>query len=232
MAGAGLVTACKDSPVKPVEKQNEAPVADFTHSCLALRCEFHDNSSDDGEIISWNWSFGVEGSSQRNPIYNYPAAGSQAITLKVTDDQGVSNSITKTVLTTEPLRTALSCTVPNAPGEFVACTIKLEAEAVIQVTLNGSSCEAHGDVFRVILPEEATLTEDGCYERGGKTITLSRAYPSGTIINAEVIAPLLKNAPRLIVGDDYPVWHLTFEDGADTDFNDLDITVTAIPTGR
>ena len=231
VVGAGLVTACKDSQ-KPNEQQNAAPNADFAPSCSALRCDFHDTSTDDGTIVSWNWSFGVDGSSQRNPIYNYPSAGTYQVSLKVTDDQGASNSITKTVNATEPAVTRLSCVDGNAPGGFVACTLSLEAEAGLQVMLNSSSCEARGDVFRVIAPTLATLTGDGCYEQAGKTITLDGPFAAGTEVNAEVIAPLLKNAPRLKVEGAYPVWHLTFEDGGDADFNDLDITLTALPTGN
>ena len=74
LAGAGLVTACKDAQ-KPTEV-NLAPTANFASSCQALRCDFQDTSTDDGSIVSWSWSFGAEGSSQRNPIYNYPSAGS------------------------------------------------------------------------------------------------------------------------------------------------------------
>jgi hypothetical protein len=29
----------------------------------------------------------------------------------------------------------------------------------------------------------------------------------------------------------YPEWTLSYEDGMDTDFNDLSITITAMPTG-
>src|SRR5919112_2643051 len=96
VAGAGLVTACKDSH-KPVDNENLAPSANFTHTCSALRCDFRDASSDDGEIVSWNWSFGADGSSQRNPIYNYPAAGSYQVSLTVMDDDGATNSFSKTV---------------------------------------------------------------------------------------------------------------------------------------
>jgi PKD domain-containing protein len=229
IAGAGLVTACKDSQ-KPDE--NLAPAANFSSTCSALRCDFRDASTDDGEIVSWNWSFGTEGSSLRNPFYNYPAAGNYQVTLKVTDDEGVTNSVSKSVAPTEPAVTRLSCIDPSAPGGFVACTLSLEAEASLEVVLNSSSCQAHGDIFRVIAPQSATLTSDGCYEADGKTITLPGPFAAGTVINAEVLAPRLQNAPRLRVDGEYPVWHLTFEDGFDSDFNDLDITLTAIPTGH
>jgi PKD repeat protein len=231
IAGAGLVTACKDSQ-KPNE-ENLPPAANFSSTCSALRCDFRDASTDDGEIVSWNWSFGTEGSSLRNPFYNYPAAGTYPVTLTVTDDEGVTTSVSKSVAPTEPAVTRLSCVDPSAPGGFVACTLTLEAEASLQVKLNSSSCQAHGDIFRVIAPAPgATLTNDGCYEADGKTITLAGPFPAGTVINAEVVAPRLKNPARLRVDDQYPAWHLTFEDGFDSDFNDLDITLTAIPTGH
>jgi hypothetical protein len=231
VVGAGLVTACKDSQ-KPNENENAAPTASFTSTCSALRCDFEDASTDDGEIVSWNWNFGAEGSGQRNPIYNYPSAGSYPVSLTVTDDQGVSSSISRTVNPKAPAVTTLSCVDANAPGGFVACTLKLEAEAGLQVVLNSSSCEAHGNTFRVIAPSVATLTTDGCYEQAGKTIELQGPFASGTEVNAQVVGPLLQNPPRLKVDGDYPVWHLTYEDGVDADFNDLDITLTAIPTGH
>ena len=47
-----------------------------------------------------------------------------------------------------------------------------------------------------------------------------------------MVAPLLANAPRLQVTGEYPVWTLTYEDGGDNDFNDLHMTLTALPTGN
>jgi hypothetical protein len=230
LTGAGLVTACKDTGGP---HENAAPIADFTASCPVLKCDFHDASTDDGQIVSWNWSFGTEGSSQRNPIYNYPSAGSYDVTLTVTDDEGLSSSITKKAAPKDPAVTRLTCINPDAQGGFVACTLKLEAEAGFKVVLNSSSCEAHGNVFRVITPAPtSTLTQDGCYEAAGKTITLAGPFSVGTEINAEVVAPLLKNPPQLVVEGEYPVWHLKYEDGADADFNDLAITLTALPTGN
>jgi hypothetical protein len=229
IAGAGLVTACKDTSGP---RENAAPIANFTASCPVLKCDFHDASTDDGQIVSWNWSFGAEGSTQRNPIYNYPSAGAFDVTLTVTDDEGLSSSITKAANPKDPAVTRLTCVNPDAQGGFVACTLKLEAEAGFKVVLNSSNCEAHGNVFRVIAPTQETLTQDGCYEAAGKTITLAGPYGVGTEINAEVEAPLLKNPPQLVVEGEYPVWHLKYEDGADTDFDDLDITLTALPTGH
>ena len=227
--GAGLVTACKDT-VKPEE--NLAPVASFLANCPALRCDFQDASTDDGDIVSWNWNFGGAGSPQRNPFHTYSAAGSYSVSLTVTDDAGVSSTTTKMVDPKAPVVTSLSCVDGSAPGGFVFCTLKLEQEAGFKVVLNSSSCEAHGNIFRTTAPVGGTLTDDGCYERSGKQLVFAGPFAAGTEIGAEMVAPLLAHPPRLKVDGAYPVWTLTYEDGFDTDFNDMQLTLTALPTGH
>jgi PKD repeat protein len=227
--GAGLVTACKDGN-KPDE--NQAPVADFSSSCSALRCDFHDESSDDDGIVSWNWNFGSAGSAQRHPVYTYSQAGTYPVSLTVTDGEGVATTSTKMANPKAPVVTSLSCVDGTAPGGFVSCTLKLEQEAGFKVVLNGTSCEAHGNIFRTTAPISGTLTDDGCYEQNGKQLVFNGPFAAGTEIGAEVVAPRLANPPRLLVNGAYPTWTLTYEDGADSDFNDLQLTLTALPTGN
>jgi PKD repeat protein len=229
VAGAGLVTACKDSQ-KPDE--NAGPSADFSSQCSALRCDFHDASTDDEGVVSWTWNFGPGGSTQKNPFYVYSSAGSYDVSLSVTDAQGATSTTTKKVNPKNPVVTQLSCVDGSAPGGFVACTLKLEQEAGFKVVLNSSSCQAHGNVFRTTIPVGGTLTDDGCYEQAGKQLTFSGPFAAGTEISAEVVAPLLANPPRLRVDGAYPVWTLTYEDGADADFDDMNLTLTALPTGN
>jgi PKD repeat protein len=78
---------------------NQPPVADFTWSCADLTCTFADGSGDDGSVTAWTWDFGdTTGSSTiQNPSYTYAAAGSYGVALAVTDNQGVTGTITKTV---------------------------------------------------------------------------------------------------------------------------------------
>jgi hypothetical protein len=228
VAGAGLVTACNDQG--PVV--NHGPSADFSFKCSALRCDFHDASTDDGDIVSWTWSFGAQGSSQRNPFYIYDAEGNYPVSLTVKDGGGKSSTATKTVDPKAPVVTTLSCVDASAPGGFVACTLRLEEEAGFQVVLNGHSCDAHGNVFRVTAPVLGVLTNDGCYQSAGTQLKFDGPFPAGTEINAEVVAPLLRNRPQLRVSGVYPNWTLTFEDGADADFNDLQMTLTALPTSH
>ena len=53
--------------------------------------------------------------------------------------------------------------------------------------------------------------------------------PAGTQIAIEVDSDQFANPPGLHVEGSYPSWTVSFEDGYDTDFNDLVLTVTAIP---
>jgi hypothetical protein len=228
VAGAGLVTACDTQ--KPDE--NAAPTADFTFQCSALTCDFHDASRDDVGVVSWSWNFGVQGSNLPNPFYTYLSAGSYPVTLTVTDGDGLTGIRTRNVNPQAPVVTTLLCEDPKTQGGFVACTLKLQSEAGFKVVLNNSSCEAHGNVFRVTAPVAGTLTNDGCYEQDGKELLFAGPFAAGTEISAEVVAPLLASPPRLVVAGEYPVWQLTFEDGYDADFNDLEMTLTALPSGQ
>lgn len=232
VAGAGLVTACKDSGSK-LDPVNEAPEAKFSFQCAALRCDFSDASTDDAGVSTWSWSFGDQGSaSTRNPVHTYSNAGSYSVSLTVTDADGEPSTVTHQAVATLPAVTSLSCVDGSAPGGFVACTLRLEEEAGFQVVLNNSSCQAHGNLFRITAPVTGTLTSDGCYEQDGKQLVFAAAFPAGTEISAEMVAPLLANPPQLRVSGSYPQWVLTYEDGGDQDFNDIVMTLTALPTGN
>ncbi len=235
LAGAGLITACKDSdsPDDSIGPINQAPDAKFSLQCAALRCDFTDSSTDDAGVASWQWSFGDGGSSSaRHPNHSYGNAGSFSVSLTVTDDEGEDATISHQAVATLPAVTSLSCVDGSAPGGFIACTLRLEQEAGFKVVLNSSNCEAHGSVFRITAPAQATLTNDGCYEQQGKQLVFAAAFPAGTEISAEVVAPLLNNPPQLRVSGSYPEWVLTYEDGVDQDFDDMRLTLTALPTGN
>ncbi len=232
VAGAGLVTACKDNG-STTELVNEAPDAKFSAQCFALRCDFTDASTDDAGVAGWSWSFGDDTeSSDRHPVHSYDDAGSYPVSLTVTDAEGKTSTTTHTAVATLPAVTSLSCVDADAPGGYVSCTLRLEQEAGFKVVLNSRNCEAHGNLFRVTAPVTGTLTTDGCYERAGKQLTFAAAFQAGTQISAEVVAPILENPPQLRVSGSYPEWVLTYEDGVDQDFDDMVMTLTALPTGN
>jgi len=83
---------------------NQSPRADFDWHCDDLSCRFTDTSADsDGSVTGRSWRFGDGGSSeQTDPAHEYEAAGTYAVTLTVTDDEGASDASSTQVTVTAP----------------------------------------------------------------------------------------------------------------------------------
>ncbi len=78
---------------------NVAPVANFSFTTNALVANFIDSSSDsDGSIASRAWTFGDGGTSTAtSPSHTYAAGGTYSVSLKVTDNGGLTNTKTSSV---------------------------------------------------------------------------------------------------------------------------------------
>ena len=82
---------------------DQPPVADFEYSPLEPlvneTVNFSDNSFDlDGNITSWSWDFGDGNvSSIPNPNHQYSSNGIYEVSLELTDDDGLSDDISKLV---------------------------------------------------------------------------------------------------------------------------------------
>ena len=108
--GEALPTATFSAMAVPAETppatppSNEAPEAEFEFTCLVLNCTFSDRSrDDDGNVVSWEWEFGDgSSSSERNPSHAYGAAGRYEVRLRVTDDDGATDTRTRMVEVQEP----------------------------------------------------------------------------------------------------------------------------------
>lgn len=92
-----IATASKPATV---EKPNVAPLADFTFNCDKSRCEFDGGTSvdPDGQINSWQWSFG-DGNSASGPSVShvFAATGTYSVSLTVEDAEGSTDTRTRNV---------------------------------------------------------------------------------------------------------------------------------------
>jgi PKD repeat protein len=93
--GPGLSGSSDTEPhrVNARPAENDEPFADFNWHCDDLTCHFTDASRDDGTITSRHWDFG-DGTSlenELNPSHTYSAPGHYHVTLRVTDNGGLSD---------------------------------------------------------------------------------------------------------------------------------------------
>lgn len=122
----------------------------------------------------------------------------------------------------------LECEAPG--GEVSSCVLTLPEPGGFTITLVSSSCDALNNEVRLTSPVEATLTSDACRAAPGTVWDYtSTVYPAGTEISLEVDSDKFAGQPGLRVTGAYPTWTVNFEDGYDTDFNDLVLQVHAVP---
>jgi PKD repeat protein len=227
---------------------NQAPVASFTVSCSSQDCDFTNTSTDaDGTIVTYAWNFGEPSSGASNTAATEDASHTYTVTtlttftvsLTVTDDDGASSTTTNDVSVAPPA--TLTC------GSQTDCSLDLEADSKVTVTLVSSDCELPGNTFKVTItspgqaPVEETLFTDGCNTPDGTAFELQSAatFVAGTSITAEIISggSSLALPPDIRVTGTYPSWTLEFDDGAigpdvdpnEPDYNDLVITIVAHP---
>jgi len=78
--------------------RNVAPEASFIAECDFLQCQFDGSASKDadGQVLSYNWDFG-DGSTGTGatPAHEYAAPGEYLVSLTVTDDEGLTHSVSE-----------------------------------------------------------------------------------------------------------------------------------------
>ncbi|MGY2064502.1 PKD domain-containing protein [Blastococcus sp. SYSU DS0619] len=117
---------------------NIAPAAAFESAATDLELVVDGASSTDadGTVAGWAWDFG-DGSTGTGTTasHTYAAAGTYAVTLTVTDDQGATSSVTRQVTVTEP-----------APNVVPTAEFTVSADA-LSVAVDGSaSADSDGAV--------------------------------------------------------------------------------------
>jgi PKD repeat protein len=98
---------------------NQPPTAAFSNeACVAGQpCQFTDQSTDDGQIVAWEWDFSDSGatSAVTNPAHTFSAAGVYRVRLRVTDNQGARGEVERDIEVTAP-NTAPTVTAPADPA--------------------------------------------------------------------------------------------------------------------
>jgi PKD repeat protein len=227
--------------VSPTAAVAGAPTASFTVSCSSLDCTFTDGSTDaNGTVVGWAWNFGdgTTSTEQNPPAHHFDVVTRTVVpvSLTVTDNDGLTSTASAQITVSPPA--SLQCADASGTGHFASCALVLEADASVTVTLQGRSCDAHGNKFRITSPILETLFADGCYAPAvGHSFDLDggAVFAAGTRLEADVISGAInqQTAPALHVTGAYPTWTLSFDDGvggpSEPDFNDLVMTVTAHP---
>jgi PKD repeat protein len=171
-----------------------APVADFSASCTALSCAFTDGSSDaDGTIASRTWTFG-DGttSSAQDPVHEYDASGTYAVTLAVVDNSGLSASKTRSVTVTQPNAAPaasftstcadLTCTLRDTSTDSDG-TIALRTWTFGDGTASGSGQQVT-HTFAAAGTYSVTLTvrdDDGATATATRTVSVAVSIHSGDL---------------------------------------------------
>lgn len=150
----------------PPPPDNVAPEADFTWSASELTVNFTDASSDtDGNVVAWNWNFGDESSSTlQNPTRTYTAAGTYTVVLTVTDDDGATGTVSKsvTVSSSQTSDISLSASVRKVRGvRYVDFVWSGATGTQVNIKMNGAVQE--------------TVTNDGAH-------TIDYGRLSGTFV--------------------------------------------------
>ena len=82
---------------------NEAPVASFSSAAADSVVTFTDESTDDSGVVSWSWDFGDGNTStDQNPVHAYDLYGTYTITLIVSDEPGLTDTLTTDLKVRDP----------------------------------------------------------------------------------------------------------------------------------
>lgn len=146
---------------------NSPPHASFTNSCSDLVCSFADTSTDtDGTLVAWHWSFGEGSSATGQSIsHTYAEAGTYAVTLTVTDENGATDSSAQSL-----------AIASSSAGTITLTALGYKVKGLLKASLSWEGATSSNmDIYRNGT-KIATSAQGGSYtdhinERGKRTYT-------------------------------------------------------------
>jgi PKD repeat protein len=196
-----------------------SPTADFTYSPSSPTdldvIQFTDASTDsDGTIASWSWDFNDAGTSTlKNPTHDYAEDGTYSVTLTVTDDDGLSASISKDVVVSNVPPTADFTFCPTSPTNPNSIQFT-DTSTDVDGTITTWSWEFGDGATSSIQNPIHQYTDKGTY-----TINLRVAdddWASNTGSKDIVVSNVVSNVP--------PTADFTYSPSSPTDFDVIQFT--------
>ena len=158
---------------------NDAPVAAFHFAPSSPKTNeqvtFTSDATDDGSVALEEWDFENDGTYDTTGSevqHSYSTAGSYTAKLRVTDDQGVKTSATKTVNVTEP---------PNDPPTPAFGFSPTSPQANELVTFTSTSTDDGA-----IASTEWDFTDDGTFDASGTSVQHAYAVPKAHTVRLRV----------------------------------------------
>lgn len=128
-----------------------------------------------------------------------------------------------------PRLIGLECRQPD--GSLQECDLILTEAGGFRVTLISTECSVTGNTVRVIKPavSQPILTSDGCSAAPGVLGDFPGPFNAGTAVSIQIESARAGASSALRATGAFPEWIVEFEDGGDSDFDDLVLRITATP---
>jgi len=190
-------TGATNTKTAPVTVSNGGtagnPVANFTDTVSGLTANFTNSSTDtSGTISSYAWNFGDGSTStSASPSHTYAAAGTYAVSLKVTDNTGATNTKTGSVTVTASGSRTFSSSTPVTIGDngtgvstINVSGISGDTKSTIQVHVNVTTNMSGDLLIEITDPQgNSAILKDPDFSTTGNLDATYSVSASGVLAN-------------------------------------------------